>query len=61
MKGMADVKELIPEFYMDSTDFLLNRNNLDLGTTQSGQRVRRGRGVVKLNCQYLPYSSIDIV
>eukprot|EP01147_Barroeca_monosierra_P008921 gene8922-1264_t len=37
--GMADVKELIPEFYMDSTDFLLNRNNLDLGTTQSGQRV----------------------
>ncbi|EGD82827.1 hypothetical protein PTSG_11431 [Salpingoeca rosetta] len=37
--GMADVKELIPEFYMQSTDFLLNLNNLDLGVTQRGERV----------------------
>ena len=47
--GMADVKELTPEFYMESTDFLLNLDNLDLGTTQRGERVSavlsEGKGV----------------
>ena len=34
--NMADVRELIPEFYY-LPDFLTNRNNFDLGTKQSGE------------------------
>ena len=34
----TDVKELIPEFFY-LPDFLVNRNRLDLGMTQHGQRV----------------------
>ena len=41
--GAGDVKELIPEFYMDngagSGSFLLNTEKLDLGMTQNGERV----------------------
>ncbi|EDQ86428.1 uncharacterized protein MONBRDRAFT_38432, partial [Monosiga brevicollis MX1] len=37
--GMADVKELIPEFYMDDVAFLRNLDNLDFGVTQRGERV----------------------
>ncbi|GFS12293.1 WD repeat and FYVE domain-containing protein 3 [Elysia marginata] len=33
--NMADVKELIPEFYY-LPDFLLNKNNFDLGSKQNG-------------------------
>ncbi len=32
----SDVKELIPEFYMPSTDFLVNRQQLPLGVRQTG-------------------------
>jgi factor associated with neutral sphingomyelinase activation len=28
----TDVKELIPEFYLPTTNFLINKNNLPLGT-----------------------------
>lgn len=38
----ADVKELIPEFYMPyatNRDFLVNQRNLDLGVTSTGHRV----------------------
>lgn len=37
----ADVKELIPEFYDPSAgfDFLINARGLQLGTTQTGERV----------------------
>eukprot|EP00055_Hartaetosiga_balthica_P012007 m.56608 g.56608 ORF g.56608 m.56608 type:complete len:931 (-) comp7806_c0_seq1:882-3674(-) len=37
--GVADVKELVPEFFMTSTSFLQNNHNLDLGITQNGERV----------------------
>ena len=33
------VKELIPEFYQHDTDFLVNRQNLDLGRRQNGKAV----------------------
>ncbi|CAG0901428.1 unnamed protein product [Cyprideis torosa] len=36
--NMADVKELIPEFFY-LPDFLLNNNNFDLGAKQSGIRL----------------------
>lgn len=36
---MAVVKELIPEFYGEDTSFLINKQRLDLGHTQSGQLV----------------------
>ena len=35
----TNVKELIPEFYMDNTDFLENKMKLDLGIRQNGKRV----------------------
>ncbi|CAM9756268.1 unnamed protein product [Chrysoparadoxa australica] len=35
----ADLKELIPEFYAGTGDFLLNSEKLPLGTTQSGQEL----------------------
>lgn len=35
----ADVKELIPEFFY-LPEFLENRCELELGTTQSGEKVR---------------------
>eukprot|EP00037_Helgoeca_nana_P008461 m.75409 g.75409 ORF g.75409 m.75409 type:complete len:965 (+) comp18956_c0_seq1:4339-7233(+) len=37
--GIADVKELTPEFYMPDGDFLRNVQRLDLGTTQDTQKV----------------------
>jgi hypothetical protein len=38
--NMADVKELIPEFYSpDSPGFLVNQNNLDLGIRFVPSRV----------------------
>jgi len=33
------VKELIPEFFMEYTDFLVNVRKLDLGTRSNGKRV----------------------
>jgi len=39
MTNHADVKELIPEFYVKDFDFLLNTRGLSLGATQSGDRV----------------------
>ena len=35
----TNVKELIPEFFMDSSDFLENKMNLDLGVRANGKRV----------------------
>ena len=35
----ADVKELIPEFFHDDFDFLINAKGLQLGATQNGDRV----------------------
>lgn len=35
----GNVKELIPEFYMDSPEFLLNKLKLDLGVRSNGKRV----------------------
>ena len=35
---MADIRELIPEFFY-LPDFLVNRNNFDLGTKQSGEAL----------------------
>ena len=35
----ADVKELIPEFYSSDGSFLLNEDNLELGTLQTGAGV----------------------
>ena len=37
--GAADVKELIPEFYMPGGDFLINSLGLDLGVCQDGAKV----------------------
>ena len=39
MTNPADVKELIPEFYEGSGEFLTNAQRLELGTRQSGERV----------------------
>eukprot|EP00051_Salpingoeca_urceolata_P022257 m.358163 g.358163 ORF g.358163 m.358163 type:complete len:945 (-) comp19945_c1_seq18:166-3000(-) len=39
LTGAADVKELIPDFYMPPGQFLANVNALDLGATQDGVRV----------------------
>ncbi len=39
LKGPCDVRELIPEFYLPSGDFLLNRMDLDLGIRDSGDKV----------------------
>ncbi len=33
------MKELIPEFYMDNPDFLINKQKLDLGVRSNGKRV----------------------
>ena len=38
------IKELLPEFYSDDTDFLVNKQALDLGKRQNGKTV----GDVKL-------------
>jgi factor associated with neutral sphingomyelinase activation len=38
----SDVKELIPEFYMPSQDFLVNRQQLPLGVRQTGGQAARG-------------------
>lgn len=35
----GNVKELIPEFFLDSPDFLINDQKLDLGTRSNGKRV----------------------
>lgn len=35
----TNVKELIPEFFMDNTDFLVNHMKLDLGTRANGKKV----------------------
>ncbi len=44
MTKHADVKELIPEFYNPNLDFdfLINTWGLQLGATQSGERVNDG-------------------
>jgi factor associated with neutral sphingomyelinase activation len=39
LTGYADVKELIPEFYHSTGEFLLNSQHLDLGTQSSMRRV----------------------
>ncbi|GKY94072.1 hypothetical protein MPSEU_000373700 [Mayamaea pseudoterrestris] len=39
LSNHADVKELIPEFYGNNIDFLINARGLHLGATQKGQRV----------------------
>lgn len=39
LTGAADVKELTPEFYMPSGEFLDNALGLDLGTCQDGTKV----------------------
>lgn len=35
----TNVKELIPEFFMDSDEFLVNYKKLDLGLRSNGKRV----------------------
>lgn len=35
----GNVKELIPEFFLDKTDFLVNSLKLDLGVRSNGKRV----------------------
>ena len=35
----ADVKELIPEFYMNDSGFLINSLGLDLGVRHNGEKV----------------------
>ena len=35
----GNVKELIPEFYLDDPSFLLNELKLDLGIRSNGKRV----------------------
>jgi hypothetical protein len=35
----GNVKELIPEFFMDNPEFLLNKLKLDLGVRSNGKRV----------------------
>ena len=37
---MADVKELIPEFFY-LPDFLTNKNQFDLGKEEKGERIAR--------------------
>lgn len=39
MTNSANVKELVPEFYMTDTGFLKNQLRLDLGTRANGKRV----------------------
>ena len=36
---ITDVKECIPEFYEGDTSFLINKQNLELGTKQTGDKV----------------------
>ena len=38
-KNPTNVKELIPEFFMDNTEFLENSMKLDLGVRANGKRV----------------------
>lgn len=38
-RNPADVKELIPEFFLPSADFLLNKSSLALGKRQNGKPV----------------------
>jgi len=35
----GNVKELIPEFFQENTEFLTNKMKLDLGTRANGKRV----------------------
>lgn len=35
----GNVKELIPEFFMDNPDFMVNKLKLDLGVRSNGKRV----------------------
>lgn len=39
LKNHADVKELLPQFYSEDFDFLINTKGLQLGATQMGERV----------------------
>eukprot|EP00003_Mantamonas_plastica_P029449 TRINITY_DN697_c0_g1_i8.p1 TRINITY_DN697_c0_g1~~TRINITY_DN697_c0_g1_i8.p1 ORF type:complete len:766 (-),score=276.56 TRINITY_DN697_c0_g1_i8:87-2384(-) len=40
LTSSSDVKELIPEFYMpQASDFLLNKDRIDLGTKMNGEKV----------------------
>lgn len=39
MNNPTNVKELIPEFYMEDASFLENRLALDLGVRSNGKRV----------------------
>jgi factor associated with neutral sphingomyelinase activation len=39
MINPTDLKELIPEFYQSSGDFLLNTTNLPLGTKSNGKKI----------------------
>jgi hypothetical protein len=38
-ENLQDVRELIPEFFLPSRDFLVNTNHCDFGETQPGKTV----------------------
>jgi len=40
------LKELIPEFYEENTDFLLNMMEIDLGNTSSNEKVNVLRTII---------------
>jgi hypothetical protein len=39
MRNASSLKELIPEFYEENTDFLLNFMDLDLGINSKNERI----------------------
>ena len=39
MTNPGSLKELIPEFYEDNVEFLLNLQNLDLGLSNKNQKI----------------------
>jgi len=39
MTNNGSLKELIPEFYEENVEFLLNLQNLDVGLTNKNQKI----------------------
>ena len=55
MNNPGSLKELIPEFYEDETDFLLNLLNVDFGFTSKDEKVNvKLEILIKIKIRYSP-------
>ena len=52
MTNPGSLKELIPEFYEENTDFLLNLLNVEFGYTSKEEKVNVFNKNYKLECNF---------